>query len=329
MTTAPTRSAAGSAISSTVLRARVTSLTRTAERIMAVELAAPDNTPLPRWEPGAHIDVALDDGLVRQYSLCSRPGSPTWRLGVLEEDEGRGGSRHVHHTLREGDLLRVSPPRNNFALRVSERPLVFVAGGIGITPILPMVHQAASAGADWQLLFLARSPQNAAFLDELLDYGDRVHTHFGGTAGHIDLAVALDGCGADQSDVYACGPIGLLGALETYADQRSGCTLRLERFLAGGTPATRADDRPLVVEISDGTEVEVRADQTILEALSQARIPVLNSCREGVCGTCETVVLEGVPDHRDEVLSPEERASGETMMPCVSRCLGPRIVLDL
>ena len=171
--------------------------------LRAVVLAAPDGTPLPKWEPGAHIDVALGEGLVRQYSLCSTPGHPTWRLGVLEETDGRGGSHHVHHTLREGDLLRVSP-RNNFPLRVSQRPLVLVAGP-------------------------------------------------------IDLAQALDGCGGAQADVYACGPSGLLAALEGYAAERAGCTLRLERAVAGGSPAIRSDDQPLVVELSDGTEVEVRA----------------------------------------------------------------------
>lgn len=319
---------ATSAISSTTLRAEVTSLTMAADRVMAVDLRG-QGTDLPRWEPGAHIDVALGDGLVRQYSLCSAPGDTAWRIGVLEELDGRGGSRHVHQELRVGDVLRVSPPRNNFALRLTGRPVVFVAGGIGITPVLPMVHAAEFSGVDWQLLVLARSPQSAAFLGELSQYGDRVHTHFDSEAGLVDLAGTLDRLGATQADVYSCGPAGLLSAMEAYAEVRSGCALRLERFATDGLAVVRADDHAFVVEISDGTEIAVRADQTILDALSEAQVPVLNSCREGICGTCETVVLEGVPDHRDQLLSPEERDSGEMMMPCVSRCVGQRIVLDL
>ena len=318
-----------SALGSTTLRAEVVSVTRAADRVMALQLQGAQGIDLPRWEPGSHIDVALTDGLLRQYSLCSAPGDPVWRLGVLEETDGRGGSRHVHHQLRVGDVLRVSPPRNKFALRLGTRPLVFVAGGIGITPILSMVHAAATAGADWQVLVLARTPEAAAFVDELSAYGERVHTHFASTSGRADLPTVLDGLGAAHADVYACGPLGLMTALEDYTSARPDCDLRLERFTTDGNPAIRPGDHAFVVEISDGTEIEVRADQTILDALTEADVPVLNSCREGVCGTCETFVLEGTPDHRDQLLDADERASGEMMMPCVSRCVGPRIVLDL
>ena len=324
-----TTTRATSAISATTLRARVTAMSRAAERILALDLEDPDGRPLPSWTPGAHIDVALTDGIVRQYSLCSRPGERAWRLAVLEEEASRGGSHHVHHALKVGDLLRVSAPRNNFALELTGRPVVFVSGGIGVTPILPMVHAAAEAGVDWQMLMLSRSPEAAAFADELADYGERVHRHHDSVAGILDLAWMLDTLGGEESDVYACGPAGLLSALESYAAQRPGCLLRLERFSGSASSAVRPGDRAFVVETADGVEIEVRADQTILEALTAAGIPMLSSCQEGICGTCETSVIAGVPDHRDQLLSEDERASGAMMMPCVSRCIGERITLDL
>jgi ferredoxin-NADP reductase len=317
-----------SAIADTTLRARVRRVSVAAERIVAVELEGPDGQPLPSWRPGAHIDVALADGIVRQYSLCSRPGAPSWRLAVLEEESGRGGSQLVHQ-LRVGDVLRVSAPRNNFSLELGSRRVVFVSGGIGVTPILPMIHAAADAGVDWRMVKLSRSPQSAAFTDEVAQYGHRVHHHFDSIAGTLDLEETLDAIGGDEADVYACGPGGLLSALESYASSRAGCVLRVERFSGVPNAALRPGDHSFVVETADGTEIEVRADQTILDAVTAAGIPMLSSCQEGICGTCETPVLEGVPDHRDQLLSEEERASGEMMMPCVSRCIGTRITLDL
>lgn len=320
---------ATSTISATTLRARVMRMSRAADRVLAIELEHPDGRSLPSWDPGAHIDVALTDGIVRQYSLCSRPGARAWRLAVLEEEGSRGGSHHVHHALKVGDLLRVSAPRNHFALELTARPVIFVAGGIGVTPILPMVHAAAEAGADWKVLMLSRSPEAAAFVDELVDYGERVHRHYDSVAGILDIASTLDTLGGEDSDVYACGPAGLLSALESYAAQRPRCRLRLERFSGSESSAVRPGDQAFVVETADGVEIEVRADQTVLEALTAAGIPVLSSCQEGICGTCETSVIAGVPDHRDQLLSEEERASGAMMLPCVSRCIGKRITLDL
>lgn len=311
------------------LKLRVVSITPVAERIISFELESVDGSPLPAWEPGAHVDVTLGDGLIRQYSICSAPGADRWRFGVLEEIEGKGGSHYVHHDLREGDVIAVAGPRNTFALSLTGRPLVFVAGGIGVTPILPMVHAASSAGADWTLLYLARSPEAAAFVDEVLPYGDRVRQHHDSVAGLIDLASTLDDLGAASSDVYACGPTGLLNAIEAYAADRSDCHLTVERFAGTGDEGPREGDTEFVVEINDGTEITVGAQETILDALVRSGIPMLSSCQEGVCGTCETAVIEGIPDHRDHVLNEGERESNEIMMPCVSRCLGKRLVLDL
>lgn len=310
------------------VRVRVAAARQVAERVRELVLAPVNGTPLPGWSPGAHVDVVLTDELTRSYSLCSEPGADTWRIAVLEETDGRGGSSHVHHALAVGDELVTSAPRNNFELVVGARRIVLVSGGIGITPILPMAAAAEAAGADWRLLHLARSEAAAAYVDELASYGERVVRHVDTDGGPIDLAVALDGLGGADADVYACGPTPLLAALEEYAAARPGTHLVLERFTGDGD-AIRAGDHAFVVEIADGTEIPVAADQTVLDALTHAGIRVLSSCQEGVCGTCETVVLEGEPDHRDHVLSDEERESGEMMMPCVSRCRGARIVLDL
>lgn len=311
------------------LKLRVASITTVAERVVALELEPTDGSALPTWEPGAHVDVTLGDGMIRQYSICSPPGTDRWRFGVLEEIEGKGSSHYVHHDLREGDVIAVSGPRNTFALDLGGRPVVFIAGGIGVTPILPMVHAAAAEGADWTLLYLARSPEAAAFVDEVMPYGDRVHVHHDSVAGIIDLAASLDALGAAGSDVYACGPTGLLNAIEAYAGDRPDCHLTVERFAGTGDEGPREGDTEFVVEINDGTKITVGAQETILDALVRSGIPMLSSCQEGVCGTCETAVIEGIPDHRDHVLNDEERAGNEMMMPCVSRCLGKRLVLDL
>ncbi|MBM7517348.1 PDR/VanB family oxidoreductase [Nocardioides nitrophenolicus] len=310
------------------VRVRVAAARQVAERVRELVLAPVNGTPLPGWTPGAHVDVRLGPDLTRSYSLCSAPDAATWRIAVLEETDGRGGSRHVHRSVAVGDELVTSVPRNDFELVVGERPIVLVSGGIGVTPILPMAAAAQAAGAEWRLLHLARSEAAAAYVDELAAYGDRVVRHVDTDGGPVDLVATLDALGGAEADVYACGPAPLLTALEEYAAARPGARLVVERF-AGDGAAVRPGDHAFVVEIADGTEIPVAADQTVLDALTGAGIRVLSSCQEGVCGTCETVVLEGEPDHRDHVLSDEERESGEMMMPCVSRCRGARIVLDL
>lgn len=303
---------------------------READRVASFTLVPPDGRPLPPWEPGAHVDVLVGDGLVRQYSLCSTPGDPGWRIAVLHEESGRGGSAWLHERIRVGDTLLVGVPRNNFALDPAGVRLVFVAGGIGITPLLPMVAAAEAAGRDWTLLYLGTSADRMAFTDDLQDYGPKVVLHRDADAGVIDLDAALNRLGAADADVYACGPAGLLGALEAYAARYATCRLVLERFTSSADDgAARPGDSAFVVETSDGTEIEVGAGESILDALHRAGIPALSSCQEGICGTCETTVLDGVPDHRDQLLSDEERDSGSTMMICVSRCQGDRLVLDL
>jgi len=293
--------------------------------VAVIELVDPDGE-LPEAEPGAHVDVLLPNGLERQYSLAGgRPGR--WRLGVLREPESRGGSSWIHENLRAGDLLQVRGPRNNFPLVAAPR-YVFVAGGIGITPLLPMIREVAARGAEWTLLYGGRSRRSLAFLDELAAHGDLVTVWPQDENGLIDVPGVFAGLPAGSA-VYCCGPSPLLDAMEAEAEKHPHVTLHLERF----RPREGAlDGERSAFEVHldySGITVQVGPDQSIAEALEAAGVEVMTSCREGTCGTCETVVLDGVPDHRDSYLSPAERASNEVMMICCSRARTPRLVLDL
>jgi ferredoxin-NADP reductase len=299
-----------------------------ADRVVSLVLARPDGGDLPQWTPGAHIDLILRPGLERQYSLCGDPAERgAWRIAVLLETEGRGGSAHLHRAVTAGDTLRARGPRNNFPLVEAEEYL-FVAGGIGITPLLPMVRAVHRRGVPWRLVYGGRRYASMGFLDELAAYGDAVTVWPEDRHGLIDLDPLLAKPRAGTK-VYCCGPEPLIAAVERRCAGWPEGTLHVERF------RPRADARagaatPFVVELAySGTTVPVRADQTIVEALEAAGVDVVTSCREGTCGTCETPVLGGRPDHRDLLLTPEERAANDTMMICCSRSLDPVLVLDL
>lgn len=295
-----------------------------ADGVLALTLRHPLGEELPAWEPGGHIDVVLGPGLERQYSLCGDPADRTeWRIAVLREPDGRGGSAHVHEQLRQGDKVRVRGPRNHFALEPAPR-YRFIAGGIGITPILPMLAEAESRGAQWTLLYGGRTRNSIAFTEELGRYGDRVTVAPQDETGLLDLASVLDDV-PEGTLVYCCGPGPLLDAVEARCPAG---VLRLERF----TPKEQetGENTEFEVELAQsGRTVTVPADVSVLDAVRGAGVEVLFSCTEGTCGTCETDVLEGAPDHRDSVLTDAEREAGETMMICVSRCRGKRLVLDL
>lgn len=298
--------------------------------VVSLRLERQDGGTVDRWTPGAHLDLHLNRGTIRQYSLCGDPDDKTgYRVAILHEVTGRGGSRHVHETLRPGDSLSVSVPRNNFELLPSPR-YVFIAGGIGITPILAMIGEAERMGADWELHYGGRARSSMAFLDELSPYGDRVHVVTEEADGILDLAGIL-GTARAETLVYACGPEGLLGAVEGYAGSWPDGAIRLERFKAKEIPAdTLAGDRPVrVICERSGISATVAPDRTILDTLEESGVDVPNSCREGICGTCETRVLAGTPDHRDSLLSSSEQESGTTIMICVSRARSDELVLDL
>jgi ferredoxin-NADP reductase len=291
--------------------------------VVGVDLALVSGGALPAWTPGAHIDVELPGGLTRQYSLCGDPDDPhLWRIGVLREADGRGGSRWIADDLTEGTVLRVRGPRNNFPLQRADR-YVFVAGGIGITPLLPMIRAVEATGGDWVLHYGGRTRASMAFLPELSRFGDRVRVYPQDEVGLLDLEAVLD----DPSAlVYCCGPTGLIDALEARCPAG---TLRVERFSAVPLETEGADYAFDVVCERSGVIVTVPPQTTVLQAVEDAGIAVHSSCTEGICGTCETTVLEGEPEHRDSLLTDDEKAAGDTMLICVSRCRGARLVLDL
>ncbi|MCX6464571.1 MAG: PDR/VanB family oxidoreductase [Pseudonocardiales bacterium] len=298
-----------------------------ADGVVALHLRDPGGAALPAWEPGAHVDLLPDPqrpDLERQYSLCGDPADRTaWRVAVLREPAGRGGSAHVHDTLAKGDVVRVRGPRNHFALEPAAHYL-FVAGGIGITPILPMLAAASAAGADWRLVYGGRTAASMAFTAELAAYGDRVALRPQDEHGLLDLDGLLAGRPAGGL-VYCCGPGPLLDAMAARCPDGD---LRIERF----TPVEvdTSGDTAFEAQVGEGGPVlTVPADRPLLDVLEEAGLAPLSSCREGTCGTCETGVLAGEVDHRDALLDADERAAHDVMFPCVSRAACARIVLDL
>ncbi|WP_226350458.1 MULTISPECIES: PDR/VanB family oxidoreductase [unclassified Pseudonocardia] len=297
-----------------------------ADDVVLLTLRDPSGAELPEWTPGAHLDLVLTADLVRQYSLCGDPGERSvYRVAVLREPAGRGGSAHVHDVVAEGDTVLVRGPRNRFAL-VDAPGYVFVAGGIGITPLVPMIAAAHAAGADWRLVHGGRSRASMAFSELAGRHPDRVALVPQDEAGLLDVAGIV--AAAAGRPVYCCGPEGLLAAVEAEGE-RLGVPVHVERFSAR-PGALDGPDEAFEVELSgSGTVVAVPAGCSILDALEGAGIATLSSCREGTCGTCETGVLAGEPDHRDSLLTEEEQASNEVMMLCVSRSRSPRLVLEL
>ena len=307
---------------------RVESKREVADGMVALTLREVGGHPLPPWTPGAHIDLVLDQAPTRQYSLCGDAADHhLWRLGVLRDPNGRGSSLYVHDRLQAGDRVRVRGPRNDFPLVGSPRYL-FIAGGIGITPILPMINAVEAAGADWELVYGGRQRVSMAFLDELAAYGDRVSVRPQDETGLLDLQTLL-GMPREGTLVYCCGPEPLLAAVEERCATWPPRSLHVERF----------NPKPLTEPVLAGSfevylaqselTLTVPPDRSILSMVDEAGIGALSSCGEGTCGTCETPVLEGEPDHRDSILTDEERQDNTCMMICVSRSRTPRLVLDL
>ncbi len=307
---------------------RVESKQEVAEGVVALTLRQIADSPLPRWSPGAHVDLILDGVPTRQYSLCGDPADHhVWRLGVLRDPAGGGGSRYVHDQLRAGDTVRVRGPRNNFELADSPR-YQFIAGGIGITPILPMVAAAQAASAEWQLLYGGRQRASMAFLDELAHYDGHVTVAPQDETGLLDLDSLL-GTPQPGTLVYCCGPEPLLAAVEERCHAWPSRSLHVERFSARPlTAPVRAEAFEVELAQSELT-LTIPPDRSILDVVEEAGVGVLSSCAEGTCGTCEAAVLSGLPDHRDSVLTEEERRAGDCMMICVSRSCTARLVLDL
>jgi ferredoxin-NADP reductase len=303
-----------------------------AEGVVQLTLRSADGADLPEWTPGAHVDLVLTDEITRQYSLCGDPAERSvLQVAVLREQTGRGGSAYVHDTLTEGDTVAVRGPRNHFPLVAADR-YVFIAGGIGITPILPMIAHVEAAGAEWQLVYGGRTRASMAFRDRLEErHPGKVTVHPMDEVGLLDLPAILAAPGATAVEVavYCCGPEALLAAVEQECTRWPHGALHVERFApkAGATAGARTS---FEVELAlTGTTLTVPPDRSILEVVEAAGVQVLSSCQEGTCGTCETGVLDGRPDHRDSVLTDDEQAANDAMMICVSRSCSARLVLEL
>lgn len=303
----------------TVLDLEVVQLRRESDTVLSIILADPCRRLLPSWEPGAHIDLWLPTG-VRQYSLCGDPADRhEYRIAVLREVESRGGSRYIHETLRPGDVVEVGGPRNHFAMTPASEYL-FVAGGIGITPLLPMIR---TVGENWRLLYGGQSRRTMAFLHEI--EGDpRVQVCPQDEVGLLKLAEALGKPRAGVG-VYCCGPQPLIAAMEDVCAGWPDGTLHVEHFAAAEIDSS--NDVPFeIIAQRSGLRVTVGPGQSALDALEGAGLSVPYACRDGLCGSCETRVLAGTPEHRD--LLTDSRAI-DVMMPCVSRALTPELVLDV
>ncbi|WP_425307493.1 PDR/VanB family oxidoreductase [Ammonicoccus fulvus] len=335
---------------------RIEQVRREADGVVSLELVDPSGADLPPWAPGAHVDIVLPSRLVRQYSLCGRPDDrSSYRIAILRDEHGKGGSREIHESVLVGKEVQIRGPRNHFKLGEADEYL-FVAGGIGITPILTMIRQLDEQGYAYRLVYGGRSRGTMAFQKELDAIGGDVDYVPFDERGQLDLDEILDSV-APWTSVYACGPEGLLRAMEKACEARN-LKLNVERFgtappprtpaaaptavaagdgLAATADATPADaaaagtgDGSFTVELqTSGLVLDVPPDRTILDVVREHLPQVISSCEEGFCGACETPVISGEPDHRDAVLDEHEKEANETMMICISRCKGSKLVLDL
>lgn len=305
----------------------VTELTNPAMGVRGVCLADAGGRELPRWQPGAHVDLVLPSGIVRPYSLCGDPGDlSTYRIAVLRETDSRGGSVEVHDDIHVGDQLDMRGPRNRFPL-VPASGYLFVAGGIGITPLLPMISQVESQGIPWHLVYGGRSRNSMAFLDMLTTASSSISVLPDNEFGLLDVPHLVQ----PDSDVsvYCCGPQPLIDAVQEHCDHLGVADrLHFERFTGTGV-GSQEDDQGFDVRLGDaGPVYHVPAGQSILSVLLDADIQVPFSCEEGTCGSCETRVLSGEVDHRDDLLTPQERAAGSILI-CTSRAQSQELVLQV
>ncbi|MCK0175389.1 PDR/VanB family oxidoreductase [Mycolicibacterium sp. F2034L] len=314
------------------MKLRVTQLRWEAEDVVSVVLRSPAGDRLPTWTPGAHVAITLPSGLVRQYSLCGPAEDPySYTIAVFLVGDGRGGSREIHQRLRIGEVLDVGEPRNDFAL--AEAPgYLFLAGGIGITPILAMIEalrDGQGAAPPWRLVYGGRSRAAMAFVDRLGTV-DAVAVVAQDEAGLPDIAAALADCPAGTA-VYCCGPPAMIAAVQDACAAHPELSLHVERFAAAAREVPAVADGAFDVElVRSGVTVTVPADRSVLDAVLEVAPDVAYSCAAGFCGTCETKVLAGDVEHRDELLSEDEHQTNATMMICVSRARpGSRLTLDL
>jgi vanillate monooxygenase ferredoxin subunit len=302
--------------------------------ICSFELVDPLGNKLPQFAAGAHLDVQVSEGLTRQYSLCNDPSERhRYLIAVLRESASRGGSKALHEQIHEGQLIRVSEPKNRFPLVADARRSLLVAGGIGVTPILAMAIHLARAGAEFEMHYCTRTLERTAFLGQIRrsSFASRVHLHLddGTPEQRLDVAKLLDAPGA-ETDLYVCGPKGFMDFVLSAARARRWPESQLHcEYFAGEVLHTDSDSDFDVELASSGRVIRVGRAQTVAQALLAAGVTLPLSCAQGVCGTCLIGVLAGIPDHRDSYLTAEERAANRSLTPCCSRARSSRLVLDL
>jgi ferredoxin-NADP reductase len=310
----------------------VESVTRVADDIVKLRLVSPDGRQMPGWSPGSHIDIECGTpDLARQYSLCGDPADANaLEIAVLREAESRGGSAWIHQHVRAGDRLKIRGPRNHFRLDESLDKVIFIAGGIGITPISAMARRAKALGMDYELHYSGRSRSSMSFLDELSAlHGDRLHIYASDEGRRNDLA-ALLARPIPGATVYACGPVRMLHALESCCAAWPEDSLRIEHFVSTAGKLDPSKEHAFEVELKDsGIVLSVPPEQTVLQVLRGANIDIQSDCEEGLCGSCEVRVLAGRVDHRDVVLTRSEREAHNKIMTCCSRASGSKLVLEL
>jgi ferredoxin-NADP reductase len=315
--------------SDTALLLRLSAIYFGAEGVNFYEFRDPDGAALPRFAAGAHLDIHLPTGIMRQYSLTN-PQDETDRylIGVKHDTASRGGSRYMHQDLRVGTMLKTSSPRNNFPLAEIAANSVFVAGGIGVTPIRCMIARLTQLGRPWELHYAVRQAREVLFRDEFAAAGGRVHLHVDEANPGVFLNIAaIERAAGAEAHFYCCGPLPMLKAFEAATAARPPDQVHVEYFTS---------DQPLAQEggftvrlAKSGREIPIGPGQTILDAVRDAGIAAPFSCGQGVCGACETRVLDGVPDHRDMILSPKEKVTNRTMMICCSGAKSATLVLDI
>ena len=318
----------------TLLQVKVAAKSVEADGIASYELAPLNERPLPAFEAGAHIDVHVPGGPVRQYSLYDPPGEERrYRIGVLRDPQSRGGSMLLVDSVREGDVITISPPRNHFALHAGTGGSLLFAGGIGITPILCMAQQLVREGRSFELHYCGRSLPRMAFVERLRSepFSRQVHIHIdeGAPEQRLEARAAI-GAGAPDKHLYVCGPTGFMDHVLTTARGLGWPEERLHREYFSAAAVDHSADSPFEIELKrSGRVIPVGVNQSAAQALLDAGVDVMLSCEQGVCGTCMTKVSGGVPDHRDLYLTDAEHATNDCFMPCCSRSRTPRLVLDL
>lgn len=321
-------------MSTATLKVRVARKAAEATDIQIFELVAADGSPLPAFSAGAHIDVHLPNGIIRQYSLCNDPGERhRYLIGVLRDPASRGGSQAMHDSVHEGDLLQISGPKNHFPLAHEAQHSLLLAGGIGVTPILCMAERLAISGAEFEMHYCTRSPERTAFLQRIRNssFASRVQMYFddGAAAQRFDLAKVL-AAPEPGTHLYVCGPKGFMDAVLATARSSGWPETQLHyEFFAAELQQSDGDTAFEVRLASSGRTLTVAANQTVTTALAAAGVEVPTSCEQGVCGTCLTRILAGEPDHRDAYLTPEEQAANDQFLPCCSRARSPLLILDL